>query len=117
MAALLEVDGLHAGYGLIEVLKGVTLSVNKGEIVTIIGANGAGKTTTLMALSGLIRATHGAIRFDGKDLRAIPAHEIVSLGLVQSPEGRKIFPRMTILENLKMGAFTRKDINEINEIK
>jgi branched-chain amino acid transport system ATP-binding protein len=109
MPSLLEVKELHAGYGVIEVLKGISLTVNEGEIVTVIGANGAGKTTTLMCISGIVRSRGGSINFAGKDLMRIAAHDIVKLGLAQSPEGRKIFPRLTVLENLQMGAFTRKD--------
>src|SRR5439155_21966242 len=106
---LLDVKDLHAGYGPIEVLKGISLSVNEGEIVTVIGANGAGKTTTLMTVSGCIRVRGGSISLAGNDLAGVPAHEIVKRGLAQSPEGRKIFPRLTVLENLEMGAFTRND--------
>jgi len=109
MAALLEVTGLRSGYGPIEVLKGIDLTVNEREIVTVIGANGAGKTTTLMTLSGCIRARAGSVRFQGVDATNAPAHEIVRRGVAQSPEGRKIFPRLTVLENLEMGAFTRGD--------
>jgi len=109
MAALLEVNGLHAGYGVIEVLKGISLRVDAGEIVTVIGANGAGKTTTLMTISGIVKTRGGSITFAGEDLSKVPAHDIVRRGLAQSPEGRKIFPRLTVLENLRMGAFTRKD--------
>ena len=115
MAALLEVAGLHSGYGAIEVLKGVSLTVNEGEIVTVIGANGAGKTTTLMTISGCVPARSGAIRFKGDDLIRVPAHQIVCRGLAQAPEGRKIFPRLTVLENLEMGAFTRRDKPGIRE--
>ncbi len=100
---------MRAGYGAIEVLKDVSLQVNAGEIVTLIGSNGAGKTTTLMCVCGVLRARAGRILFDGRDLAGLPAHEIVRLGLAQSPEGRKIFPRLTVLENLEMGAFTRAD--------
>jgi branched-chain amino acid transport system ATP-binding protein len=109
MAALLEVTDLHSGYGPIEVLKGIQLAVNEGEIVTVIGANGAGKTTTLMTVSGCVRVRAGTIKFKGDDLTSVPAHEIVRRGLAQAPEGRKIFPRLTVLENLEMGAFTRND--------
>jgi branched-chain amino acid transport system ATP-binding protein len=115
MAALLEVKELRAGYGVIEVLKGISLSVNQGEIVTVIGANGAGKTTTLMTISGCVRIRGGSIAFAGNDVAAVPAHEIVKRGLAQSPEGRKIFPRLTVLENLEMGAFTRDDKPGIRE--
>lgn len=109
MSALLQLDSIRAGYGAIEVLKGISLEVRQGEIVTIIGANGAGKTTTLMCISGINRPTAGAIRFDGRDLCGRAPHEIVRLRLSQSPEGRKIFPRLTVLENLELGAITRRD--------
>ena len=109
MAALLEVRDLRAGYGPIEVLKGISLSVDAGEIVAIIGANGAGKTSTLMSISGCVRPRSGSIHFAGEPIDRLPAQEIVKLGLCQSPEGRKIFPRLTVLENLQMGAFTRRD--------
>lgn len=115
MAALLEVKDLYAGYGVIEVLKGITIHVDPGEIVTVIGANGAGKTTTLMCISGIVKTRSGSIYFTGNDLGRIPAHDIVKLGLAQSPEGRKIFPRLTVLENLRMGAFTRSDEAGIQE--
>ena len=106
---MLELEDLRAGYGNIEALHGISLSVGEGEIVTLIGANGAGKTTTLMTISGCVRARTGAIRFRGRDISGLPPHEIVALGLIQSPEGRKIFPRLTVAENLEMGAFTRHD--------
>ena len=106
---MLELKDLTAGYGNIEALHGISLSVGAGEIVTLIGANGAGKTTTLMTISGCVRARTGAIRFRGRDISGLPPHEIVALGLVQSPEGRKIFPRLSVAENLEMGAFTRRD--------
>lgn len=109
MAALLQIDELHAGYGPIEVLKGISLEVRQGEIVTIIGANGAGKTSTLMCISGVNRIRRGTVLFEGREIHTLPAHEIVKLGLCQSPEGRKIFPRLTVLENLEMGAYTRRD--------
>lgn len=107
--SLLKVENLHAGYGPIEVLKGISLEVRPGEIVAIIGSNGAGKTSTLMAISGGVRARRGTIESDGRDLTRMQPHEIVSLGICQSPEGRKIFARLTVLENLEMGAFTRTD--------
>ena len=109
MAKLLTIDQLHAGYGPIEVLKGISIEVNEGEIVTIIGANGAGKTTTLMTVSGGIKARAGRIVWSGREIQNLPPHEIVRLGLCQSPEGRKIFPRLTVLENLELGAYTRND--------
>jgi branched-chain amino acid transport system ATP-binding protein len=106
---MLELEDLRAGYGNIEALHGISLSVAEGEIVTLIGANGAGKTTTLMTISGCVRARAGAIRFRGRDISGLPPHQIVALGLIQSQEGRKIFPRLTVAENLEMGAFTRRD--------
>ncbi len=109
MAALLDVKDLRAGYGVIEVLKGISLHVDAGEIVTVIGANGAGKTTTLSCISGIVKTRGGSINFAGADLARVAAHDIVKLGLTQSPEGRRIFPRLTVLENLQMGAFTRRD--------
>src|SRR5262249_47815530 len=109
MPALLAVEQLHAGYGVIEALHGVSIEVGPGEIVTIIGANGAGKTTTLMAISGVVPARSGRIIFDGREIQNHPAHEIVRQGICQSPEGRKIFPRLTVLENLELGAYTRND--------
>ena len=111
--ALLSIEKLEAGYGVIEVLKGISLHVDPGEIVAIIGANGAGKTTTLMTISGCVKSKGGVITFDGHDITRTPAHEIVKLGLAQSPEGRKIFPRLTVRENLEMGAFTRTNPAEI----
>lgn len=112
---LLKLDGIRAGYGLIEVLKGISLEVGEGEIVTVIGANGAGKTTTLMTASGVVRARAGQVKFAGAVISGKPAHEVMRLGICQSPEGRKIFPRLTVLENLEMGAFTRRDKNGILE--
>ena len=113
MAPLLSVEGVRAGYGPIEVLKGISLEVNEGEIVTMIGANGAGKTSTLMCISGVNRVRSGRIVFAGEEIQNRPAHEIVARGLSQAPEGRKIFPRLTVLENLQMGAFSRRDPAEI----
>jgi branched-chain amino acid transport system ATP-binding protein len=111
MPPLLDVRDLEAGYGPINVLHRVSLTVERGEIVAMIGANGAGKSTTLMCLSGVVKARGGKVMLDGRDLIAerVPPYEIVRLGLTQAPEGRKIFPRLTVLENLEMGAFTRTD--------
>jgi branched-chain amino acid transport system ATP-binding protein len=111
MPHLLEIRDLEAGYGPINVLHKVSLTVDRGEIVAMIGANGAGKSTTLMCISGIVKSRGGSIAFDGRGLTAdrVPPHEIVRLGLTQAPEGRKIFPRLTVLENLEMGAFTRTD--------
>ena len=115
MGTLLAVQNLHAGYGPIEVLKGISIEVRVGEIVTIIGANGAGKTSTLMCVSGCVKATQGQILFDGEQIQNTPAHLIVRKGICQSPEGRKIFPRLTVRENLEMGAFTRNDQDGIKK--
>jgi branched-chain amino acid transport system ATP-binding protein len=104
---LLEVLDIHVFYGNIEAIKGVSLEIREGEIVTLIGANGAGKTTTLNAISGLLRPRSGAITYAGRPLSGVPAYEVVTRGLSQSPEGRKIFPRMSVRENLEMGAFSR----------
>ena len=104
---MLDVHDIHVFYGNIEALKGVSLQIRTGEIVTLIGANGAGKSTTLNAISGLLRPRSGTVVYEGRDITAVPAYEIVTLGLSQSPEGRRIFPRMSIKENLEMGAFSR----------
>jgi branched-chain amino acid transport system ATP-binding protein len=112
--ALLEVDGIETYYGNIKALKGVSLTVEEGEIVTLIGSNGAGKSTTLRTISGLSPARKGVVRFDGKDITALPAQEIVSLGVAQSPEGRHCFQRMTVRENLDLGAYLRRDKSGIN---
>jgi branched-chain amino acid transport system ATP-binding protein len=109
MADLLVIENLRAGYGRIDVLHGISLAVPDGEIVTIIGANGAGKTTTLMSVSGVVRPREGRIVFGGQPIEKLRPFEIVRAGISQSPEGRKIFPRMTVLENLQMGAYTRHD--------
>jgi branched-chain amino acid transport system ATP-binding protein len=111
--ATLEVREVHTYYGNIHALKGVSLSVRDGEIVTLIGANGAGKTTTLKTISGVIHPRAGAIDLDGQPIHRTPPHQIVELGICQSPEGRRIFPRMTVQENLEMGAFARRDKGEI----
>jgi branched-chain amino acid transport system ATP-binding protein len=111
--ALLEVDGLVARYGRITALEGIALTVEQGEIVALIGANGAGKTTTLRAISGLVRPAAGTIRFDGMDIAKLAAHEIVRAGISHSPEGRRVFPRMTVRENLELGAYTRSAKDEI----
>jgi branched-chain amino acid transport system ATP-binding protein len=107
--ALLDVKDIHVFYGNIEAVKGMSFHVNRGEIVSLIGANGAGKTTTLRTVSGLLRPGEGAIFYEGQRIDLLPAHEIVGLGVAQSPEGRRIFPRMSVRENLDMGAFIRRD--------
>jgi branched-chain amino acid transport system ATP-binding protein len=110
MTRLLEVSNVTAGYGNIPVLHGVTLDISKGEIVTLIGANGAGKTTTLNTISGIIRPRTGSVRLDGRDLGTVAPHKIVSAGVVQVPEGRRTFARLTVEENLKMGGFTVSEL-------
>ena len=107
--ALLELDEVRAGYDAIEVLHGLSLSIAEGEIVTIIGANGAGKTTTLNAASGVLPLRGGRVRFGGKDVTGLPAHETVQLGMAHCPEGRRVFSRLSVLENLELGAFSRRD--------
>ena len=107
--ALLEINELHTYYGAIEALKGISLEVNEGEIVTLIGANGAGKSTTLRSISGIVPPRTGRIVFNGAEIQGLPGHTVAEIGIAQSPEGRRIFSRMTVLENLEMGAFTRRD--------
>ena len=112
----LEIKDLHVHYGKIEAIKGISVEVNQGEIVTLIGANGAGKTTTLKTISGLRPVSSGSIIFDGEDISKIPAHERVKRGISQAPEGRGIFPGMTVLENLEMGKYHLKmKASELNE--
>ena len=106
---MLRVEGVHTFYGQIEALKGVDVEVQAGEIVTLIGANGAGKSTLLMTICGSPRASRGAIYLDEQDITQLPTHDIVHLGVAQAPEGRRIFPRMTVLENLQMGAFSTRE--------
>jgi branched-chain amino acid transport system ATP-binding protein len=106
---LLDVKDIHVFYGNIEAVKGLSFGVDQGEIVCLIGANGAGKTTTLRTVSGLLKPREGAIFYEGQRIDLLPAHEIVGLGVAQSPEGRRIFPRMSVRENLDMGAFIRRD--------
>lgn len=109
MSAMLEVTDLEVSYGKIKAVKGITFTVGEGEVVSLIGTNGAGKTTTLRTISGLLRPSAGSITFEGKRIDQVPAHQIVQLGLAHSPEGRRIFPRMTVEENLLLGAFARRD--------
>jgi branched-chain amino acid transport system ATP-binding protein len=111
--ALLEVDDIHTFYGNIEALKGVSLEVNEGEVVTLIGSNGAGKSTTLRSISGLTPPRQGSIRFRGQEITETPAEQIVKLGISQVPEGRRCFPRMSVRENLELGAFLRRDGDEV----
>ena len=112
-ARLLEVNGLKVAYGGINAVKGVDFSVNAGAMVTLIGANGAGKTTTLKALTGLVRPAGGCVRYNGADVTALPSHRLVALGIALVPEGRGVFPRLTVEENLAMGAYSRDDEAEI----
>lgn len=107
--ALLTLSNIHVRYGSVEVLHGIDLHVDEGEIVTILGANGAGKSTTLLSISGLVRPCQGEIIFDGKPLLKYPSHEVVNLGIAQSPEGRRVFGTMSVLENLRLGAFCIRD--------
>ena len=111
--SLLEVSDLHVAYGKIEAVKGISFTVDAGQVVTLIGGNGAGKTTTLRTLSGLLRPTAGRIVFEGVDITSTPAHAIVAKGMAHSPEGRRIFPRLSVSENLELGAFIRRDTDGI----
>jgi branched-chain amino acid transport system ATP-binding protein len=115
VSALLEVEDLHVAYGAIEAVKGISFSVDEGQVVTLIGGNGAGKTTTLRTLSGLLKPTEGDIRFAGNSIRGMPGHEILRLGIAHAPEGRRIFGRMTIQENLDLGAYARTERNLTKE--
>ena len=109
MGTMLTVNDINVFYGAIHAIKGVSLEVNEGEIVTLIGANGAGKSTILRTISGLLKPKTGSIQFEGQEIAGMPAHEIVKTGISQVPEGRRIFAEMSVLENLELGAFTRKD--------
>jgi branched-chain amino acid transport system ATP-binding protein len=110
---ILELTDVHTYYGSIQALKGISLEVREGEVVTLLGANGAGKTTTLRSINGLNRPRRGVIRFQGQNITTVSAHDIVKRGIAQSPEGRRLFPRMTVTENLELGAFQRSDRAEI----
>jgi branched-chain amino acid transport system ATP-binding protein len=114
-AALLRLEDVHTFYGTIEAIKGVSIEVNEGEIVTLIGANGAGKSTTLRSIQGINRPKRGKILFSGRDIVGVPPHDIVRMGISQSPEGRRLFARMSVLENLEMGAFQRSDRSGVQE--
>lgn len=113
--AMLEVDGLQVYYGVIQALKGISFEVNQGEVIALIGANGAGKTTTLHTLTGLLPAKAGSIIFEGVNITKVPPHKIVEMGIAHVPEGRRVFSQLSVYENLKMGAYTRKDKKEIAE--
>ncbi|MFZ5633470.1 MAG: ABC transporter ATP-binding protein [Bacillota bacterium] len=112
---MLTISDLNVFYGSIHALQGISFNVNEGEVVTLIGANGAGKSTTMRAISGIVRAKSGEITFRGQRINTVPAHKIVQMGLSHVPEGRLIFPNLTVMENLLMGAYTRKDKNEIKD--
>ncbi|MDO5410168.1 MAG: ABC transporter ATP-binding protein [Lachnospiraceae bacterium] len=113
--AMLEIRDLSVYYGMIQAIKGISLDVNQGEVIALIGANGAGKTTTLHTITGLLKPKTGTVTFDGVDISKVPAHKIVSMGMAHVPEGRRVFAELSVLQNLKLGAFTRKDKNEIEE--
>ena len=113
--AMLEVKDLQVYYGMIQAIKGISFEVNQGEVIALIGANGAGKTTILHTVTGLIAPKAGSIVFEGQDITKIPAHKIVSMGMAHVPEGRRVFAQLSVYDNLKMGAYTRKDKNEIEE--
>jgi branched-chain amino acid transport system ATP-binding protein len=112
---MLEIKDLEVYYGMIQAIKGVSFDVNEGEVIALIGANGAGKTTILHTITGLLNAKKGSVWFEGKDITKVPAHKIVSMGMAHVPEGRRVFANLTVLQNLKMGAYTRKDKNEIEQ--
>jgi branched-chain amino acid transport system ATP-binding protein len=112
---LLELENMHSYYGHIHALQGISLTVEEGEVVTLIGSNGAGKTTTLRSIHGILPPREGRIVFDGEEIQGTPAHELIGRGIAQSPEGRKIFRRMSVLENLEMGAYHRNDRSEIQQ--
>ena len=113
--AMLEIKDLEVYYGMIQAIKGVSFKVSEGEVIALIGANGAGKTTILHTITGLLEAKKGSVTFDGKDITKVPAHKIVSMGMAHVPEGRRVFANLSVLQNLKMGAYTRKDKAEIEE--
>lgn len=114
--AMLEVKDLQVFYGMIQAIKGISFEVNEGETVALIGANGAGKTTTLHTITGLLSPKKGSVVFEGKEITKVPAHKIVSLGMAHVPEGRRVFAQLSVYQNLKMGAYTRKDKTEIDEM-
>ncbi len=111
--AMLEVKDLQVFYGMIQAIKGISFEVNEGEVIALIGANGAGKTTTLQTITGMLSAKAGHVIFEGQDITRIPGHKIVTMGMAHVPEGRRVFANLTVYENLKMGAYTRKDKDEI----
>ena len=110
--AMLEIKDIEVYYGMIQAIKGISFEVNEGEVIALIGANGAGKTTILHTITGLLSPKKGSVVFEGKDITKVPAHKIVSLGMAHVPEGRRVFAELSVYENLKMGAYTRKDKEE-----
>ena len=113
--AMLEIKDLEVFYGVIQAIKGISFEVNEGEVIALIGANGAGKTTILQTITGMIPAKHGSILFEGTDITKIPGHKIVPMGMAHVPEGRRVFAQLSVLDNLRLGAYTRKDKAEIQE--
>lgn len=113
--AMLEIKDLEVYYGVIQAIKGISFDVNEGEVIALIGANGAGKTTTLQTITGMLSAKKGSILFEGTDITKVPGHKIVSMGMAHVPEGRRVFAELSVYENLKLGAYTRKDKQEIAE--
>ena len=113
--AMLEVKDLEVYYGMIQAIKGISFEVNQGEVIALIGANGAGKTTTLHTITGLLSPKKGSVLFEGQDITKVPAHKIVSMGMAHVPEGRRVFSQLSVYENLKLGAYTRKDKKEIDD--
>ena len=113
--AMLEIRDIDVYYGMIQAIRGISFEVKEGEVIALIGANGAGKTTTLQTITGLIAPKRGSIYFEGQDITHVPAHKIVSMGMAHVPEGRRVFSQLSVLDNLKLGAYTRKDKNEIEE--
>ena len=113
--AMLEVKDLEVYYGMIQAIKGISFEVNQGEVIALIGANGAGKTTTLHAITGLLSPKKGSVLFEGQDITKVPAHKIVSMGMAHVPEGRRVFSQLSVYENLKLGAYTRKDKSNIDK--
>ncbi len=112
MSELLKIENLQVNYGVIPALKGISFTVNQGEVVALIGANGAGKTTTLHTVTGLVEKKGGTVTFDGKDITKVPAHKLVKLGIAHVPEGRRVFPELTVYQNLLLGAYTRRNSKE-----
>lgn len=113
--AMLEVKNLEVYYGVIQAIKGISFEVNEGEVIALIGANGAGKTTTLHTITGLLSPKKGSVLFEGQDITKVPAHKIVSMGMAHVPEGRRVFSQLSVYENLKLGAYTRKDRSNIDK--